>query len=89
MSVSGHVPEQACSEQRRDGEDERNDALCERRRVEESQEENGEELAQVVDHCDDAVEDEEARRFRVQTATPANNNVRTLPKYSRRLTCKQ
>ena len=50
----------------------RDDVLRERRRVEDGEEEHGDELADVVDHRDHAVEDKEARRVRVQTATPEN-----------------
>ena len=66
------VPEESGREERGGGEDERDDALRERRRVEDGEEEHGDELADVVDHRDHAVEDKEARRVRVETAAPDN-----------------
>ena len=66
------VPEESGREERGGGEDERDDALRERRRVEDGEEEHGDELADVVDHRDHAVEDKEARRVRVETAAPEN-----------------
>ena len=66
------VPEESGREERGGGEDERDDALRERRRVEDGEEEHGDELADVVDHRDHAVEDKgrcPLDEFFVQLAT--------------------
>ena len=63
-------PEEAGCEEGADGEEESDDALCECRLREDSQQCDSEDLAQVVKNCDHCEEYEEPICFRIQPTTP-------------------